>query len=87
MQRYSSTNKQIDQLMVDVGKTQATQQQRVREYDQMHALVVEERRDIGIHVAAGRVRMAELEQARLVRVIYAPEEGHVGKAEPLSLIF
>jgi len=32
-------------------------------------------------------RMAELEQARLVRVIYAPEEGHVGKAEPLSLIF
>lgn len=62
VQRYSSTNKQIDQLMVDVGKTQATQQQRVREYDQMHALVLEERRDIGIHVAAGRVRMAELEQ-------------------------
>jgi len=62
VQRYSSTNKQIDQLMGDVGKAQATQQQRVREYDQMHALVLDERRDIGIHVAAGRVRMAELEQ-------------------------
>ncbi|QNN47067.1 toxic anion resistance protein [Thermomonas brevis] len=62
VQRYSSTNKQIDQLMGDVGKAQATQQQRVREYDQMHALVLDERRDIGIHVAAGRVRMTELEQ-------------------------
>ena len=62
VQKYSSTNKQIDQLMMDVGKTQATQQQRVREYDQMHALVLEERKELGIHVAAGRVRMAELEQ-------------------------
>src|SRR5690606_7047551 len=39
VQRYSSTNKQIDQLMVDVATTQSTQQQRVREYDQMHAIV------------------------------------------------
>lgn len=62
VQRYSSTNRQIDQLMVDVGKTQAVQQQRVREYDQMHAIVLEERRELGVHVAAGRVRMAELEQ-------------------------
>ncbi len=62
VQRYSTTNKQIDQLMVDVGKTQSTQQQRVREYDQMHGIVLEERHGLGIHVAAGRVRMDELQQ-------------------------
>jgi uncharacterized protein YaaN involved in tellurite resistance len=62
VQKYSSTNSQIDQLMRDVGQTQATQQQRVREYDQMHAIVREERQELGIHVAAGRVRIAELQQ-------------------------
>lgn len=62
VQRYSSTNKQIDQLMKDVGNTQSTQQQRVREYDQMHAIVLDERHELGIHVAAGRVRIAELQQ-------------------------
>ncbi len=62
VQRYSSTNKQVDELMHDVGRTQALQQQRVREYDQMHAIVLEERHDLGIHVAAGRIRIAELQQ-------------------------
>ncbi|TQM05771.1 uncharacterized protein YaaN involved in tellurite resistance [Pseudoxanthomonas sp. 3HH-4] len=61
VQRYSSTNRQIDQLMADVGKTQQIQQQRVREYDQMHDIVLDERRELGVHVAAGRVRIAELE--------------------------
>lgn len=61
VQRYSSTNRQIDHLMADVGKTQQVQQQRVREYDQMHDIVREERRELGVHVAAGRVRIAELE--------------------------
>lgn len=61
IQRYSSTNRQIDGLMTDVGKTQQVQQQRVREYDQMHALVLEERRELGVHVAAGRLRISELE--------------------------
>ena len=61
VQRYSSTNRQIDQLMADVGKTQQIQQQRVREYDQMHDIVLGERRELGMHVAAGRVRIAELE--------------------------
>ena len=62
VQKYSSTNSQIDQLMRDVGQTQATQQQRVREYDQLHGIVLEERHALGIHVAAGRVRIAELQQ-------------------------
>lgn len=75
VQRYSTTNKQIDQLMVDVGNTQSTQQQRVREYDQMHEIVREERHDLGIHVAAGRVRMDELKQE------LAPLQG---QEDPLS---
>ncbi|MDO5610934.1 MAG: toxic anion resistance protein [Pseudomonadota bacterium] len=60
IQKYSSTNSQIDQLMRDVGQTQARQSERVREYDQMHAIVREEHRELGIHVAAGRQRLAEL---------------------------
>lgn len=62
IQKYSSTNSQIDQLMREVGQTQATQAQRVKEYDQMHGIVREEHRDLGIHVAAGRMRLAELQQ-------------------------
>jgi uncharacterized protein YaaN involved in tellurite resistance len=62
VQRYSTTNQQIDQLMIDVGNTQSTQQQRVREYDQMHEIVREERHQLGIHIAAGRVRIGELQQ-------------------------
>lgn len=62
IQKYSSTNSQIDQLMREVGQTQATQAQRVKEYDQMHGIVREEHRDLGIHVAAGRMRLAQLQQ-------------------------
>lgn len=62
VQKYSSTNSQIDQLMRDVGQTQAGQRQRVAEYEQMHQIVREEHRELGIHVAAGRARLAELQQ-------------------------
>lgn len=75
IQKYSSTNQQIDQLMRDVAQTQATQQQRVREYDQMHAVVREERRELGVHAAAGRLRMAQIEQEI---------SGLTGKEDPQS---
>lgn len=66
VQRYSSTNRQIDQLMGDVGKTQQIQQQRVREYDQMHDIVLDERRELGVHVAAGaRTRLRQQHVARV----------------------
>lgn len=63
VQKYSSTNSQIEQLMKDVGQTQAMQAQRVKEYDQMHAVVRDEHRELGVHVAAGRQRIDELKQS------------------------
>ncbi len=75
IQKYSSTNQQMDQLMRDVAQTQATQQQRVREYDQMHAVVLEERRELGVHAAAGRLRMAQLQQEM---------NGLMGREDPQS---
>ena len=62
VQRYSSSNAQIDQLLAEVGKTQAMQQQRVGEYDRMYDLVLQERHDLGVHIAAGRIRLAELQE-------------------------
>jgi uncharacterized protein YaaN involved in tellurite resistance len=62
VQRYSSSNTQIDQLLAEVGKTQAMQQQRVGEYDRMYDLVLQERHDLGVHIAAGRLRLAELQE-------------------------
>jgi len=81
IQKYSSTNTQIDQLMRDVGKTQATQQQRVREYDHMHGIVREERHELGIHVAAGRVRIAELQQELAALAGQDDPQGRIQRAE------
>jgi uncharacterized protein YaaN involved in tellurite resistance len=81
VQKYSSTNKQIDQLMVDVGKTQTTQQQRVREYDQMHGLVLEERHGLGVHIAAGRIRLAELQDSLAALAGQEDPESRTRRAE------
>lgn len=61
VQKFSTTNQQIEQLMRDVGAVQSDMGQRVRDFDKMHDLVAEERHELGLHVAAGRVRLAELE--------------------------
>lgn len=60
VQKFSSTNQQIEQLMRDVAQKQGTQAQRVGEFDRMHDIVREERHALGLHVAAGKVRLAEL---------------------------
>jgi len=60
VQKFSSTNQQIEQLMRDVAQKQDTQARRVGEFDRMHGIVREERRALGLHVAAGKVRLAEL---------------------------
>ena len=67
VQKFSDTNRQIEQLMQDVARQQDVQAQRVGEFDRMYAIVLEERRALGLHVAAGRQRLAELarEQASL----------------------
>jgi uncharacterized protein YaaN involved in tellurite resistance len=60
VQKFSSTNRQIEQLMQDVAQKQGTQSQRVGEFDHMHDIVREERHALGLHVAAGKQRLAQL---------------------------
>ena len=60
VQKFSTTNQQIEKLMQDIGRQQDTQGKRVSEFDRMFDIVVEERRALGVHVAAGRQRLGEL---------------------------
>lgn len=60
VQKFSSTNQQIEQLMRDVAQKQDAQARRVGEFDRMHEIVREERHALGLHVAAGKQRLAEL---------------------------
>ncbi|MBF6024474.1 toxic anion resistance protein [Lysobacter niastensis] len=64
VQKFSSTNQQIEQLMRDVSRQQEDLGKRVKDFDRMHDIVVDERRELGIHVAAGRLRMASLDAER-----------------------
>ena len=60
VQKFSDTNQQIEQLLRDVGTQQAQMGQRVGEFDRMHAIVRDERQSLGLHIAAGKQRLAEL---------------------------
>lgn len=60
VQKFSNTNQQIEQLLRDVAQQQDTQTQRIGDFDRMYDIVLEERRALGLHVAAGKVRLAEL---------------------------
>ena len=62
VQKFSDTNHQIEQLMRDVGVKQNQMTQRVGEFDRMHEIVREERRQLGQHVAAGKLKLAQLHQ-------------------------
>ncbi|MCC7632862.1 toxic anion resistance protein [Stenotrophomonas rhizophila] len=60
VQKFSDTNRQIEQLMGDVGTQQALMGQRVGEFDRMHEIVRAERHALGLHIAAGKRRITEL---------------------------
>jgi len=64
VQKFSSTNQQIEHLMRDVTRQQDDLGKRVKDFDRMHEIVLDERRELGIHVAAGRLRLAALEADR-----------------------
>lgn len=64
VQKFSSTNQQIDQLMRDVSVQQTELARRVKDFDRMHEIVLAERHEIGLHIAAGKMRLAELESQR-----------------------
>ncbi len=68
VQRFSNTRDQIDQLMSDVG-TQATDMvTRVKDLDSMWDIVNEEKRKLGLHAAAGQIRLAEMVTERALLV-------------------
>jgi len=64
VQKFSSTNQQIEHLMRDVTRQQDDLGKRVKDFDRMHEIVLDERRELGIHVAAGRLRMEQLHADR-----------------------
>jgi uncharacterized protein YaaN involved in tellurite resistance len=51
--------------MGDVGSQQALMGQRVVEFDRMHEIVREERHGLGLHIAAGKRRIASLRSEQL----------------------
>ncbi len=65
VQKFSDTNRQIEQLMGDVGSQQTLMGQRVVEFDRMHDIVREERHALGLHIAAGKRRLASLRSEHL----------------------
>jgi len=67
VQKFSNTNQQIERLMGDVGRQQDLLTRRITDFDRMHDVVLDERRALGVHVIAGRERLASLaaEQATL----------------------
>jgi uncharacterized protein YaaN involved in tellurite resistance len=68
VQKFSDTNSQIEQLLRDVSGQQTDLHQQVKDFDRMYDVVLAERRDLGLHVAAGKLRLHELrvEAATLV---------------------
>lgn len=64
VQKFSSTNQQIEHLMRDVSRQQDDLRQRVKDFDRMHEIVLGERHELGIHIAAGRVRLADIDGER-----------------------
>ena len=68
VQKFSDTNRQIEQLLGDVGGQQALMGQRVGEFDRMHEIVREERHALGLHIAAGKQRLDQLRLEQLQNV-------------------
>lgn len=64
VQKFSTTNQQIDQLMRDVSRQQDDLGKRVRDFDRMHDIVVEERQELARHIIAGKMRLTEFEDER-----------------------
>jgi uncharacterized protein YaaN involved in tellurite resistance len=62
VQKFSDTNAQIELLLGDVGVQQALMAKRVGEFDRMHDIVREERHALGLYVAAGKQRLAGLQE-------------------------
>lgn len=62
MGQFDSTREQIEALMDEVQATQGNIQQRNEGLESMHGAVRHEHRLLGVHIAAGRLRLVELRQ-------------------------
>ena len=67
MREFDSTRQQIDSLVREVEATQSGIRERNAGLEDMHVGVREEHRLLGIHVAAGKMRLAEV-RAQLVQL-------------------
>lgn len=81
VQRFSSTNQQIEQLMRDISQQQDDLGRRVKELDNMHGIVREERHELGVHIAAGRMRMAALADERHALEGMEDPQSHTHRSE------
>lgn len=64
VQSFSSTRTQIDQLLVDIDGTQRSMLSRNEQLETMLQAVREEHHEMGLHIAAGELALAELATRR-----------------------
>ncbi|MDG1581052.1 toxic anion resistance protein [Pseudomonas sp. GOM6] len=63
MGEFNTTREQIETLVAEVGLTQSSLSQRNAGLEEMYLNVREEHRMLGIHIAAGKIRLAEMKQS------------------------
>lgn len=73
VQQFASTREQIDTLLSEVSHSQAGLGARIQSLDAMHQLVQDEYHDLGLHIAAGELSVAQLaEQQRTLSATSEP---------------
>ncbi len=60
VQQFNTTKEQVDSLLAEVSNTQTGLSKRVTSLDEMFEAVKEEYRLLGLHIAAGRVKLNDL---------------------------
>lgn len=90
VQAFSSTRDQVDALIVDIGKTQASLGSRSDHLEAMLETVRDEYRDIGMHIAGGelalegmRMNKLALAQAQSTDPMHAQHVAELSTAESL----
>jgi len=85
MARFDTTREQIERLVGDVQATQQSITQRNASLDDMFVAVREEHRLLGVHIAAGKLRLAELgAQAESLRGSLENDPGRVQELADLD---
>lgn len=69
VQQFNTTKEQVDSLLTEVSKTQTGLSTRVQSLDEMFDAVKEEYRLLGLHIAAGRMKLNSLrDEAEAMRL-------------------